>query len=127
MTQVELARKAGVNRSKISLYEQGFVELQPKELSKIEKALTVTKDVAGPFSYFTLMDFVALPEDKYKKQIAEICKERKRRRVRAGLSQHELARAMGIQQSKLSEWESGKVLLTDAELEAWAIALQKAG
>lgn len=44
-------------------------------------------------------------------------------RVIAGLSQREVAKAAGVGQSMISEWESGVVVPTIASLRAWAAAL----
>ncbi|MDY6951019.1 MAG: helix-turn-helix transcriptional regulator [Thermodesulfobacteriota bacterium] len=41
VTQFELRLKTGIHQSKISLAENGYVQLQPKEQKKIARALNV--------------------------------------------------------------------------------------
>lgn len=125
VSQYDVADATGMSQSKLSLYESGHVDLTPQELKKVESflvkqfsfsesyrgkknfqgiaALVMCKNALASYGMFS----VRLPHgDVARRRVA---------RKGAGLSQHALASAAGINQSKLSRWESGKCELTASE------------
>jgi transcriptional regulator with XRE-family HTH domain len=103
-TQSELAKKAKVDRSKLSLYESGQVDLTAEELDRVEDAVSHAR----------------IP----RRFVQEL--QRRVRRQQAGLSQQELANKAGISRPKLSRWESGQLELAPEELERVEQALSEA-
>jgi len=118
LTQGELAAKAKINRSKLSLYEQGMIDLTNAELERVWKILN-----AAPRRYGTLSQLAGDPV-KWKKALSDVgqrsASEKYSRgllRKQARVSQQELSRLTGIARSKLSAWESRNAQLSDAEFE----------
>jgi len=111
MTQYDLAEDARVNRSKLSLYERGSLDLSEAELRRVRRALRMKSDE-------TLK-----PADL--RGISEI-QRRKLRRQHVGLTQHQLAKLTGISQTKLSDYENGKAELTPSEETLWVKATDEA-
>lgn len=131
VTQADVAEKAGISDSKLSLYENGFVDLTEKELKRLEKALNAlakaNRDMprlgvlSGRVSELTKP---LLQDNTFGEQYASWSEKkqiRARRSIRrqAKLTQIEVARGIGIQRRKLINWEAGRLELSDAEFSKW--------
>jgi transcriptional regulator with XRE-family HTH domain len=113
LTQGELAKKAGINQSKLSLYENGLIDLTDAELQKVEKFLD-----AQPQKFSQLSDLakpLSLKRSAFDEREMGEKYSPKLLRQRARLSQQELSRRTGIPRSRLSPWESGKGQLSESE------------
>jgi transcriptional regulator with XRE-family HTH domain len=126
LTQGELAKKAKINRSKISLFENGLMDLTEAELTRVNaviEAASKRTPKSGVSQLSSLLNPISptLVAEQFERERTlaqrESVESRKSFRIRAGLSQQELSKLTGIPRSKLSPWESGKLDLTTAEFE----------
>lgn len=104
-TQAEIARLAKLNRSKLALYESGMTELSPAENGRLqwvfEKLKVSTEKIQQHFQ-----KSLAASHADWSKDARRIDREF------TGLSQHQVAKVIGVSQSRLSEWERGRAILT---------------
>lgn len=123
--QEEIARKAGISGSKLSLYENGFVDLTDAELRRLEKVLNAlpkksdVKPMPSPLFLIT-----GKTDDTFAERYAawsekKRIKARRSLRRQVKLTQIELAREIGIPRKKLIHWETGRLELSDAEFAKW--------
>jgi len=115
-TQAELAAKTGLSQSKLSLYESGQVGMSDEDLEQVWVVLERRLGgKAGPMS--ALLQAPGVEGEATDK--SSIRRQRRARRQGANMSQHELARKIGIGRSKLSQWELGNLELTSEERQRW--------
>ncbi len=125
VTQDEIAHRAGISDSKLSLYESGFVDLTDVELRRLDKVLNALakKNDLKPMPSLTFL-ISGQMDDTFAERYASWSKSKQinarrslRRQVK--LTQIELAREIGIQRKKLINWEAGRLELSDAEFAKW--------
>jgi DNA-binding transcriptional regulator YiaG len=126
ISQGELADDAGISESKLSLYENGFVDLTDAELKKLGKALMA--QIKANLDMRRMPGFTDLNDPEYLEKSAaknkeQIIKGRRSMRRRARLTVIALAGKIGIPEKKLRAWEKDRVKLTDEERKKWEEAL----
>jgi transcriptional regulator with XRE-family HTH domain len=134
LTQNQLALRAGISGSKLSLWENGLVELKPQELRKLESALDKAyqkshQKWAGdgpPMRPLEVLKGRSKGFWRTEVEGLDPILERKLRRQQLGLNQRELARISGIPRNKLIKWEAGTVQLSADEQQRWEAALDAA-
>lgn len=131
LTQAEAAHKARLSDSKLSLYENGLVELTKVELNRLYRILS--KD-SPPINFRELTSGDAAKKDTIKKWEEWRTKGRARQdkesrrfaRKQVGMTQNQLARETGIPANKIIQWELGRVELTSEEQDRWKQVLRNA-
>lgn len=112
-SQLEVAKKLGVNRSLIALWENGFANISLKQLIKLASIYQVPVDYllgiineidTFPYSYIQEMDLKRIGE-----KIKEIRKEH-------GLTQERFAQRIDTKRSSISYYEIGKMMISTADL-----------
>jgi transcriptional regulator with XRE-family HTH domain len=119
-TQMELAQEARISHSKISLFENGVVDLTPKEHARLKKVLSKrgrsTISLASPANRSAELE--SLRE-------AESVAHRSVYRKQTGMSLRAFARAAKIPVNKLCKWESDKAKLSSEETARWLQTYQE--
>ena len=112
-SQLEVAKKLGVNRSLIALWENGFANISLKQLIKLASIYQVPVDYllgiineidAFPYAYIQDMDL---------KRIGEKIKEIRKAH---GLTQEKFASKIDTKRSSISYYEIGKMMISSADL-----------
>jgi predicted transcriptional regulator len=124
LTQGELGTEAGVNTSRISLFETAGLKLDDKELKRLRRTLErKLKAAYGNGREAPLSTLLNGPEREAVREDSlpdtRDIRQRRFSRLQTRLSQQRLATKIGIGQSKLSRWEGGQVELTKSELASW--------
>lgn len=106
LTQKELANLIGVSVATISRYENGKDPIPDKIASRIARILRTHKSLLGVPISTSMIGKKALPRVRKKRnkrntQFEEI-------RLRAGLTQKDLARELGVSIATVSNYENGK-------------------
>jgi transcriptional regulator with XRE-family HTH domain len=121
LTQVQLARRVGIKQSTLSLYESGFAEVSADLRSRFEEVFNRHFAQAGRKgrSGRGKMNRLAIANLK-SKPMADLTPGDwatllNNARVEAHLSQHEVAKKLGISRTRLSQWETGKLIPTPDE------------
>lgn len=138
LTQAQVAEKAAIPRSKLSLYESGFVDLTAEELRSVEKILKdqLKQHYPGYLGYPSspsrlsrMLHGKSAPADAKEQEgeagagpkvsaIQQLLQDGKlaaQWRKRAGISQYEASRKAKISRTKLSAWENGDIQLNKQE------------
>lgn len=152
LTQADVALRAKISRSKYAFYEQGYVELTGEELRRVGKVVRSVKPkppstplgqyarimgVAAPDASSgnepeAASPFSTMPPHLRNKPMKDMSLQERHevlrhylqaRRRESGISQHELARALKITQTRLSQWESGKLVPSNEQLQQWEDSL----
>jgi transcriptional regulator with XRE-family HTH domain len=147
LSQVQLAQRAKVSDSKLSLFENGLVQLTPEESRRVKKVLNrkmleVQKILKnnphadphlGNLRQLAGMEAPTEAEARaydewYAAHVERPQRVQDRRFLRkhTGMSQRELARASRIPRNKIIEWEAGRVDLTAEEQSRWDEAIRTA-
>jgi transcriptional regulator with XRE-family HTH domain len=101
LTQTEVTRKARLGPLALSLYERGHRELSADELARVEQVIKRDRKTPQLGKLSDLLD----PNKVW--DLLTPPEQRKHSRREAGLSQRNLAQAIGVAQSKISAWENG--------------------
>jgi transcriptional regulator with XRE-family HTH domain len=115
LTQSQVALRSGIADSKLSLWENGLIDLDPAELRRVEAIFNKAKSAYGKLSQ------LALSESGLDSSAV-----RKLRRQQVNLNQRELARRAKIPRNKLMQWEQGRIELSSDEIARWESALLEA-
>lgn len=135
LTQAEVAEGAEIPRSKLSLYESGFVELNAEEMRAVEKflkqqskrrgsglsnmpALLLHRKVGPEYSEGKVGPQLSPRQQFLKTSVQKILADGKLAaewRKLAGMSQYEASRRAKISRTKLSAWENGDIQLPREE------------
>ncbi len=114
LTQEKLADRLGVIRLSVYLWEKGKAVPKRKMLPKIARILNVTEKY--------LLGQEDLPKEFEANKF--VSKRMFSARLRAGLTQHELAKELGVKKSVVSKWEQGRAQPTLQAIEAMAVVLK---
>jgi transcriptional regulator with XRE-family HTH domain len=127
LTQAELAQKVQINDSKLSLFENGLIELSDDEWKRVSRFLFSHKGPWKPGQLDMLAGTYEARQAQWQKHL-DSRKHTNRRflRKQAGMSQRELALATGIPRNKIIEWEAGRLELTAKEQAKWQEVIQAA-
>jgi len=129
--QSDVAGDAKISQSKLSLWENEFVDLADKELQRLAKVMNALseKNYASPGKPgITAVMRGTFAEEYASWSETKRVKARRSLRRQAHLTVIALAEKIGIPEKKLREWENGKkrVELTDAEEKKWQQAITAA-
>jgi len=127
LTQGQVALRSGIADSKLSLWENGLIDLDPAELRRVEAIL----NKAGKKSAYGKLSQLAGSESGGSPLFPQIDQldssaVRKLRRQQVNLNQRELARRAKIPRNKLMQWEQGRIELSSDEIARWESALLEA-
>jgi transcriptional regulator with XRE-family HTH domain len=108
LTQEELAKRARIERTKISVYETGRIELSAEEKARLDKVFGSLKgeEKSRVEQEFALVQAIDPTAGRAVKRVRE----------RAEMSQREMAFKAGIPRNKFNKFESGTETLSKDEL-----------